>query len=108
MNKPNQCKVDRAHFVPNLVAVLAQSLLNLGFHTFGKRGCASQIAATFFVEAKRQVAGARLAMHRLARSGQSESLLRSLVGLHLGHLGAPNTAWFSPNLLAGGFDETLF
>ncbi len=68
-----------------LVAVLAQCLLDFGFHARRQGGCPAQIASPLFAQAKREVTGPRLAMHRFALCGQAKSLLGSLVRFHFGH-----------------------
>src|SRR5690606_2621630 len=58
---------------------------------------ASQVAATLLRQTGGQVAGASLTVLCLARGRQSESLLGTLVGLHLGHGIHPvnlRTGWF--------------
>ena len=68
----------------DLVAVAVQGSLNGGLHARVDRGRATQVSTSFLADALSQVTGTTLAVHRLARRGQSKPLLGSLVSLDFG------------------------
>ena len=69
-----------------LQTIAAQCAGDLMKHGVADDLRASQVAAGLFGRAGGQVAGPRMAVLGLAAGGEAEPLLRSLVGLHLGHI----------------------
>lgn len=69
----------------------AEGAVDLLQHRLVEHAGATQIAAALLRQAGREVAGASLAVLRLAARRQTETLLGTLVGLHLGHWSHPNS-----------------
>lgn len=68
-----------------LVAIPVESAGDLRGHVLIQHASAAEIAPTLLRRRNRQVARAGRAMLNLARRGEAKTLLRSLMGFHLGH-----------------------
>ncbi len=67
-----------------LVAVAGQRSVNHRLHRRVDGGGSAQVTTAFFRHTGRQVAGARVAVHRFSGRRQAETLLGSLVGFDFG------------------------